>query len=70
LIGYAWGGLDQIDAPTAHCISLDRPEAVRWLDRALLTAEDRIARTPWAGLPAPRRYPTLTRSGVTWSFSW
>jgi plasmid stabilization system protein ParE len=70
LIDYAQEALDQIDALTRHYLRLNRPEAVTRLDDALRTAEGRIHRTPWVGLPAPRPYPALTRPGVAWIRSW
>jgi len=70
LIDYAQEALDQIDALTAHYVGLNRPEAVTRLDGALRAAEKRIERAPWAGLAAPRPYPTLIRPGVAWILSW
>ena len=41
-------------------------EAVNNLSTALDKAEERIARTPHQGLPAPRPYPKLTSADRLW----
>jgi plasmid stabilization system protein ParE len=56
----------QIDDLRRHYDARNRPEAVRNLIAALIEAEARIERDPSAGLPAPRPYPSLARSGRAW----
>jgi plasmid stabilization system protein ParE len=44
----------------------DRPEAIRALASTLERAWELITTNPAVGLPAPRPYPRLARSGVAW----
>jgi plasmid stabilization system protein ParE len=50
----------------AHYERLERVAAARNLLAALERAKLRIAQGPEAGLPAPRPYPKLRRSGRRW----
>ena len=46
---------------------MNRLEAVRNLAAVLAEVEARIERDPGAGLPAPRPYPHLARTGRAWT---
>jgi plasmid stabilization system protein ParE len=50
----------------SHYEALNRIEAVRNLILAIEGAKTRIAKSPGAGLPAPRPYPTLKKPGRLW----
>jgi len=69
LIDYAQVTLDQIAALESHYARLNRPEAIARLVVALREAEYRIESMPWAGLPAPRPYPSLAKPGIAWTLS-
>ena len=56
----------QIAALRDHYERLDRVSAVVRLQASLAAAEERIANRPSTGLPAPRPYPELARSGRAW----
>lgn len=49
-----------------HYEALGRIEAILNLAAAMQEASDAIERDPTAGLPAPRPYPQLARSGWAW----
>jgi plasmid stabilization system protein ParE len=66
LIEYSPRARRQITALRNHYENLDRSAAVSGLMAALDDAERRIDRDPDGGLPAPRPYPHLARSGVAW----
>lgn len=55
-----------LDKLTAYYESIDRPEATRNVLGAVRRAAERIARSPDAGLPAPRPYPELASLGRLW----
>lgn len=55
-----------MDALIAHYEGLGRLAAARNLLAALETAAQRIEANPFAGLPAPRPYPTLAKPGRLW----
>lgn len=55
-----------VDRLIAHYEEKSRLEAAINLLEALERAKERIARTPDAGLDAPRPYPTLKRIGRRW----
>ena len=56
----------QVRALRQHYEERDRPEAARGLATALEAAWRKIVTTPGMGLPAPRSYPNLARSGQRW----
>ncbi|MEA1650211.1 type II toxin-antitoxin system RelE/ParE family toxin [Nitrospirillum sp. BR 11164] len=56
----------QVDALIAHYERLGRLAATRNLLVALEMAALRIETSPFAGLPAPRPYPTLAKAGRLW----
>ncbi len=66
MIAYTPRALKQIRELRDHYESLERVEAIRALDAALDVAERKIEADPFAGLPAPRPYPGLTRRGRAW----
>jgi plasmid stabilization system protein ParE len=55
-----------VDALMAHYERLGRVEAIRNLLAALEAVSARIEQGKESGLPAPRPYPSLTRSNVRW----
>jgi plasmid stabilization system protein ParE len=56
----------QLDALIAYYEALGRVEASINLLNALESAKARIAQRPEAGLPAPRPYPSLAKTGRRW----
>jgi plasmid stabilization system protein ParE len=66
LTAYARRALADIRALRNHYVSKRRPEAIRALNASLAEAEARIARSPGAGLAAPRPYPALASAGSLW----
>jgi plasmid stabilization system protein ParE len=56
----------QLDGLIAHYEALGRVEASINLLNALDRAKIRISKTPEAGLPAPRPYPSLAKDGRRW----
>jgi plasmid stabilization system protein ParE len=66
LTGYTPTAARQIADPRRHYEERGRPEPTAALNTALETAERRVAEQPEAGLPAPRPYPELARSGLAW----
>ena len=67
MIRYTAEAIDQIDALRIHYIGKTRIEAALALDRALEQAERTITLQPEAGLPSPRPYPDLARTGRAWT---
>ena len=57
---------EHLDALSAYYEGRDRPEATIGLLAAVERAAARIERTPEAGLPAPRPYPSLAHAGRRW----
>ena len=55
-----------LGALSAYYEDRDRPEATTGLLAAVERAVARIERTPEAGLPAPRPYPSLAHAGRRW----
>ena len=55
-----------LDALLAHCEERGRPEATAGLLAGTERASVGIERTPGAGLPAPRPYPSLASDGRRW----
>jgi hypothetical protein len=51
---------------SVHYVRLDRTEALRYLILAISAAQIKIAKAPDAGLPAPRPYKQLARTGQRW----
>jgi plasmid stabilization system protein ParE len=66
LIRYTAKARSQIRSLTAHYERLRRDEALSNLSAALETAEQRIARAPREGMPAPRPYPKLISDNRLW----
>ena len=66
MIGYTARAARQVAELREHYERDLRPEASRNLGAALDDAEQRIEGNPTAGLPAPRPYPALVRSGQAW----
>jgi plasmid stabilization system protein ParE len=66
LIRYTAKARSQIRSLTAHYERIERDEAVSNLSAALTNAEERIARAPHEGLPAPRPYPMLRSADRLW----
>ena len=66
MIGYTARAARQVAELQEYYERERRPEASRNLDTALDDAERRIEGDPAAGLPAPRPYPALARSGQAW----
>ena len=66
MILYAEEALAQIDALRAHFGRKHRIEPIISLATSLAEAEHRIEAAPAAGLPAPRPYPQLARTGRLW----
>ena len=56
----------QVRTLITHYADVERPEAVRNLIAAVIEAGRRIERDPAAGLPAPRPYLALARTGQAW----
>ncbi len=66
MIRYTAEAIDQIDALCIHYVGKARTEAALALDRALEQAERVITLQPEAGLPFPRPYSGLARTGRAW----
>ena len=66
MIGYTAWAARQVADPREHYEREQRLDASRNLETALNDAEHRIERDPAGGLPAPRPYPALARSGQAW----
>jgi plasmid stabilization system protein ParE len=66
LTGYTPRAARQVADLQRHYEERGRPEATAALNAALESAERRVAEQPEAGLPAPRPYPELARSGLAW----
>lgn len=66
MIRLSSGAARDVDALLAYYEERERPEATAGLLAALERAAARIERTPEIGLPAPRPYPILARTGRLW----
>jgi len=66
LIRLSRGAERQLSALLLHYVNLERPEACRALLDAIDRAMARIERDPSNGIPAPRPYPRLARTGELW----
>ncbi len=66
MIGFTARAARQFQDLRRHYEERERPEAIRGLIAAVQQAERRIERSPDGGLPAPRPYPLLARSGRAW----
>ncbi len=66
MILYAEEALAQIDALRAHFERKHRIDPIVSRATSLAEAEHRLEASPAAGLPAPRPYPHLARSGRLW----
>jgi plasmid stabilization system protein ParE len=56
----------QVNTLIEHCERLDRLNAARNLLAAIEAARDTIVKSSEAGLPAPRPYAQLRKSGRLW----
>ncbi len=66
MTGYTPRAARQVADLRRHSEELGRPEAIAALNATLQMAERRVSEQPEAGLPAPRPYPELARSGLGW----
>jgi plasmid stabilization system protein ParE len=66
LIGFTPEAAQHVRDLRENYRSKQRPEAVRNLMASLDVAGGRILAAPLAGLPAPRPYPGMARSGRRW----
>jgi plasmid stabilization system protein ParE len=66
VIRYSPRGAAHIVGLLEYYDRLERPEAMRNFLVAVRAASDMIEDDPAAGLPSPRPYPWLVRSGVSW----
>jgi plasmid stabilization system protein ParE len=66
LIGYTRRALRQVEQLIQHYAERERYEAIHAFRAALDEAERKISSSSAGGLPAPRPYPQLARSGWAW----